>query len=344
MGMAMRHHKLNYVIVGFFVIAMIGVAFGSFILLTGQARETDQYYIVMDNVADVKFGTQVRYEGYPIGQVDGISPFAESGRMRFRLDVSVLAGWRVPDNSIARIGSTSFLAAKTVDIAAGDSTTALQPETMIGSATTRDMFVMMANMADEFGQLGRGSLRPLIDNISTLALRAGGALETDLGKLTASLNAIVSLVEGRAGPILNRVESAARRLDDSSAGLRKILSDENIAVIDGAVVNVGDMVRNFNTISQELKTAEKQLEKTLSQVNGLVAGNRANVDKVLTNARYTLQSVSRNIDSIMQNVDVTSRNMSEFSRQIRQNPSMLLGGPAPREISPASSRFGGINQ
>ena len=178
--MAMRHHRLNYIVVGFFVIAMMGVAFGSFLLLTGQARETDQYHIVMDNVADVKFGTQVRYEGYSIGQVERISPFSESGRMRFRLDVSVQAGWRVPDNSIARIGSTNILAAKTVDIAAGDSTTALKPGVMIGSAPTRDMFVMMANLADEFGQIGKSSLRPLIDDLAELALRAGGDLEADL--------------------------------------------------------------------------------------------------------------------------------------------------------------------
>ncbi len=340
----MRHHKLNYLIVGFFVIAMMGVAFGSFVLLTGQARETDQYHMVMDNVADVKFGTQVRYEGYPIGQVEKISPFAEKGRMRFRIDVSVLAGWRVPDNSIARIGSTSFLAAKTIDITAGSSTIALKANAMIGSAATKDMFVMMANMADEFGQIGKGSLRPLIDELSTLALRAGGSLEADLGKLTTSLNAIASQVEGRAGAILNRVESVTQRLDDSSAGIQKILSQDNIAVIDGAISNAGDTVRNFAELSQNLQSAEKQLEQTLSQINALVAGNRGNVDKMLTNARYALQSVSRNIDSIMQSVDIASRNMSEFSRQIRQNPSILLGGPTPREVSPTSSRFKGVDQ
>ncbi|MBT7759976.1 MAG: MCE family protein [Rhodospirillaceae bacterium] len=312
--------------------------------MTGQARESDPYHVVMDNVADVKFGTQVRYEGYPIGQVEGIKPFAKNGRMLFRLDVSVLSGWRVPDNSIARIGSTSFLAAKTVDITAGNSKIALKPESKISSAPTRDMFVMMANLADEFGQLGRGSLRPLIDDIAELAMRAGGSLEADLGKLTTSLNAIATQIEGRAGGILARVESVAQRLDDSSAGIQHILSDKNVAMIDGVIVDAGDMVRNFSALSHDLKTAEKQLERTLSQINGLVAGNRGNVDKVLTNARYTLQSVSRNIDSVMQSVDVTARNMSEFSRQIRQNPSMLLGGPAPQQVSPTSSRFRGVEQ
>jgi len=344
MGMAMRHHRLNYILVGFFVIAMIGVAFGSFMLLSGQARDSDQYYVVMDNVADVKFGTQVRYEGYAIGQVENISPFADKGRMRFKLDVSVLADWRIPDNSVARIGSTNFLAAKTIDIAAGDSAAALKPGVMITSAPMRDMFVMMANLAEEFSQVGRGSLRPLIDDIGKMVFRIGDAFESDLSKLTTSLNVIVSRVEGRSSNILDRVESAAQRLDDSSAGLKHLLSGKNIAVIDGAIVDIGETLSNFATISQKLKTAEEKLEMTLAHINDLVGGNRHTVDKALTDARYTLRTISRNIDSIMQNVDVTSRNLNEFSREIRQNPSMLLGGSNPREVSPASVNFRGLEQ
>jgi phospholipid/cholesterol/gamma-HCH transport system substrate-binding protein len=340
----MRHHKLNYIIVGFFVIAMMGIAFGSFVLLTGQARETDGYYVVMDNVADVKFGTQVRYEGYPIGQVERIVPFARDGRMRFRLDVSVEAGWRVPDDSIARIGSSSFLAAKTIDIAAGGSATALKPDTMIASAPSKDMFIMMANLADEFGQINRRSLRPLIDDIASLARRVGGRMEADLTRLTASLNVLASRVEGRSGPILDRVESVVRRLDNSSAGLNNILSDKNVAIIDGVIVQAGSAARNITDITRELKIAEQQIEKTITLINGMVTDNRGNIDKSLTNARYTLQSISRNIDSIMQSVDLTSRNMSEFSRQIRQNPSMLLGGSPPKQVSPTAGRFGGVAQ
>jgi phospholipid/cholesterol/gamma-HCH transport system substrate-binding protein len=340
----MRHHKLNYIIVGFFVIAMMGIAFGSFVLLTGQARETDGYYVVMDNVADVKFGTQVRYEGYPIGQVERIVPFARDGRMRFRLDVSVEAGWRVPDDSIARIGSSSFLAAKTIDIAAGGSATALKPDTMIASAPSKDMFIMMANLADEFGQINRRSLRPLIDDIASLARRVGGRMEADLTRLTASLNVLASRVEGRSGPILDRVESVVRRLDNSSAGLNNILSDKNVAIIDGVIVQAGSAARNITDITRELKIAERQIEKTIALINGMVTDNRGNIDKSLTNARYTLQSISRNIDSIMQSVDLTSRNMSEFSRQIRQNPSMLLGGSPPKQVSPTAGRFGGVAQ
>jgi hypothetical protein len=115
----MRRHNLNYVIVGLFVSAMLAAAIVAIALLTGQTGATDRYFVVLENVADLKFGTQVRYEGYPIGQVERIEPFPEGGSMRFRIELAVREGWRIPADSVARIGSSSFLAAKTIDIQSG---------------------------------------------------------------------------------------------------------------------------------------------------------------------------------------------------------------------------------
>ena len=130
----MRNHKLNYVIVGLFVVSMLAAAGITAMVLTGRTGESDFYYLVLDNVADVRFGTQVRYEGFPVGQVEEITPFAEGGAMRFRLDLSVTRGWRIPEDSIARIGSSSFLAAKTIDVESGRAETALAPDSEIPGA------------------------------------------------------------------------------------------------------------------------------------------------------------------------------------------------------------------
>lgn len=328
----MRHHKLNYVIVGLFVIAMASIGFVSIVKISGQARVTDEYHLVLDNVSDVKFGTQVRYEGYPIGQIEHIMPFAENSRMRFRLDVSIEQGWRIPRDSVARIASSSLLSAKTIDISAGASTEALAPGNQIASAPTKDMFVAMANLADEFGMLNRKGLRPLVDDIGDMARRLGSKLETDLSRVSTSLSNIVSAVEGRSMVVLQRVENLTRRLDE------RFLSEHNADGVDGIVTHAEDTARNFSVLSKDLKVAGSQVNEMISAINTLVESNRGNVDKTLINAQYSLQTVARNIDTIMQSIEITSRNMSEFSRQIRQNPSLLLDGRPAEQISPASSR------
>lgn len=328
----MRHHKLNYVIVGLFVIAMVSIGFVSIVKISGQTRVTDDYHLVLDNVSDVKFGTQVRYEGYPIGQIEHIEPFAENNRMRFRLDVSIEEGWKLPKDSVARIGSSSLLSAKTIDITAGTSTTALVPGNEIASAPTKDMFVAMANLADEFGMLNRKSLRPLVKDIAEMARRLGGKLETDLARVTTSLSNIAVSVEGRSTVVMQRVDDLTRRLDE------RFLSEHNADGVDGIVGHAAETTRNFSVMSNDLKTAGTQVREMISGINTLVESNRGTVDKTLTNAQYSLQTVARNIDTIMQSIEVTSRNMSEFSRQIRQNSSLLLGGRPAEQVSPTSSQ------
>ena len=68
-------------------------------VLTGRTGAVDHYYTVYDNVTGVKFGTQVIYEGYPIGQVEQVTPEARAGRMEFRVDFTIKKDWRIPEDS-----------------------------------------------------------------------------------------------------------------------------------------------------------------------------------------------------------------------------------------------------
>ncbi len=70
----MRNHFLNYTAVGIFVAAMIAALVVALSLLSGRTGPTDTYFVVLDDVTDVKYGTVVRFAGYPIGQVEEISP------------------------------------------------------------------------------------------------------------------------------------------------------------------------------------------------------------------------------------------------------------------------------
>ena len=107
----MYNQRSNYVTVGLFVTVMLAATVTALVMLTGGTGPRDAYVLIFENVADVKFGTQVRYEGFPIGEVESISPVVDGARMRFRVDVSINRDWRIPQDSVARITASSFLAA-----------------------------------------------------------------------------------------------------------------------------------------------------------------------------------------------------------------------------------------
>jgi phospholipid/cholesterol/gamma-HCH transport system substrate-binding protein len=326
----MRNHNLNYVAVGGFVVAMLVALIATVSALTGRTGPTDDYHLVLSNVSDVKFGTQVRYEGFPIGQVERIVPEPAEQGMKFRLDVSIRKGWRLPDDSLARVGSSSLLAAKTIDIAGGKSANMLKPGAEIPSAPPVDMFSLVANVAGEFSDLNREGLKPFVEDLRQVARQLRATLDKDVTSLVASLNSIAHTVDGQAGPMSKSIETAARRLADSSENLNKILSADTATSLRRSIANFEDVSHNIALTTRELETTRKKVDKLLTEVDSMVVGNRDNVDKTLTNARYALRSIAETIDAVMANMDGASRNMNEFSRLIRQNPGLLLGG-TPRE-------------
>ncbi len=339
----MKHHRLNHVVVGIFTLAMLVAGIGSIVMLSGRTGETDAYFLVVDNVADVKFGTQVRYEGYPIGQVEQVVPFATKGRMRFRIDVVIERGWQISTDSVARIGSSSLLSAKTIDIARGADGEAetLSPGTEIASAPPIDVFSIVANVAEELGELGRDGIKPLIADVGRMTRRLGETFQADLSRLMASLSVTARAVEKRAVTITSRIDSITAELDGSSKNLGRVLSDDNVAAVRRVVANVERTSETFAATVRELEPTRRKVDELIQSVEDIIQANRGKVDQSLTSMQYTLRSVARTIDSVMFNIDSTGRNMSEFSRMIRQNPGLLLSGGRRDQISPASRADGG---
>ena len=301
----MRKHSLNYVIVGGFVLAMVVSALVLGALLAGRVGARDTYFTVLDNVADVGFGTQVRYEGYPVGQVEDIAPIAEGARMRFRVALSVTEGWRIPADSVARIGSTSFLAAKTIDIESGRADSAIAPGGEIPSGAPSDMFAAMASVAAEVGDLSRLGVRPLVERLGDIAVRTGATLE---GLVT--------------------------RLDSGAAALEQVLSSRNAVAVEQIIANAEETSRN-------LASTSGRLAQSMADIDRLMATNRDDVDRSLKDAQHTLGAIAQNIDTLVHNLDGAARNMNEFSRLIRQNPGLLLNGTPREEVSAPYGLGGG---
>ncbi|MHA1566338.1 MAG: MlaD family protein [Alphaproteobacteria bacterium] len=333
----MRSHSKSYVFVGAFVCAMLVVSVVAIALVTGRTGATDHYIVTFDNVAGVKFGTQVRYEGFPVGQVERIEPVVANGQLTFRVDVSVTAGWIIPQDSRATIASSSLLAAKTLDIRAGTSSRSIIPGNEIASLPAADIFATVSAVAADIGALNREGVRPLIEQVSAIVGNLGSTLERDLGALLGSLRSAATTIDTRAPALADQVSALSQRLNESAAGLQRIMSPTNIDSIEQAIVSVELTTTNLASMSEDLSRTVGTIDDLVLAVDDMVGANRENVDKSLTDVQFALRSLTQNLGSILHNLDGTSRNMNEFSRLIRQNPGMLLNGAARDEIAPASA-------
>lgn len=329
----MRTSKLSYFAVGLFVISMIVGLIVAIALLTGRTGATDSYYAYYSNVTGVKFGTQVVYEGYPIGQVIEVTPEPKDGRMRFRVDFDVTEGWIIPNDSVVEIAAPGLLAAVTLAINAGDSTTPHDAGTEVAAQERADMFAAVADVAGDFGDLSNNFLKPLITNVNTAVTQINGFLEaggegqmiaTDARATMTMARDIMGDLKGRIPTLAGQLEVILADIGDTSERLNNVLSPSNQTKIIG-------MIDNLNAATQKFDTVLITLNSILRDVDDLVLDEEGDVARMAKESRYVVESVSRNIDSITQNMDGAARNMYEFSRQIRQNPGLLLGGTSPAD-------------
>jgi phospholipid/cholesterol/gamma-HCH transport system substrate-binding protein len=327
----MKSNRINYVIVGVFMLTMLVGLIAAVAILTGRTGAADAYYTVYSNVTGIKFGTQVLYEGYPVGQVEEVTPIEEEGRIRFRVDMSVQQGWSIPDDSIAQVAATGLLSAITVNIESGKSPTALMAGERIKGQAAVDLFAVMTAVANDVGELAGTGIRPLLDNINQAAESFGSLLEGDAQVLTRELTALTLDLAQRAPKITDNIEVLIQKMNGSTDQLQSFLSPKNLGKLEAILENMKTAADGFVQLTADLKETHLALDKVLDSVGTVIGDNRQDVEKSVVDLRYAVNSIARHIDSMNQNLEGAARNMYEFSRQIRQNPGLLLGGTPPED-------------
>jgi phospholipid/cholesterol/gamma-HCH transport system substrate-binding protein len=322
----MNDGKLNYVVVGAFVVAMLAALVVSLAVLMGRTGATDGYHAFYRNVTGVKFGTQVLYEGYPIGQVEDVTPQSVENGMRFRVDFNVDRGWRIPEDSVAAITAPRLLAAVTINIQAGESATALAPGSTVPSREGADVFSAVSSLAGQVGALTKDGIEPLLASIDDTLGTAREVLASDVKPLARNLAALAETMNGRLPALIDKVDRFTDTMNAAATDARVLVGPQNQEKVAALIGNLDRSAANLSALSVKL-------DRVATTLDGVVGDNRVNIDRSLADLRHVMRSMSRNIDSVTQNLDGASRNMYEFSRQIRQNPGLLLGGTPPPDTA-----------
>jgi len=327
----MRSSKINYLVVGLFVCLMIGALVVSVAMLTGRTGTVDKYYTYYSNVTGIKFGTQVVYEGFPIGQLETITPEAKGGRMRFRIDFSVTQGWRIPKDSVVEIAAPGLLAAVTLAINAGNSTEALKPDQQVVSKERSDVFAVVSSVAGQLGDLMDSNIKPLLTNINKAVVsvnkiidQEGASLFSDARKVTEDLSDLITLMAKRVPVIADNIEQFSSKLNVTADEFQKLMTPETRKKIEAVIASLDQTAQSMDALVKDVNVTVNDMKKVMLSEKG-------DLRKSLGETRYIVESVSRHIDAINQNMDGAARNMYEFSRQIRQNPGLLLGGQPPED-------------
>ena len=237
----MKNDRINYIIVGGFVLVMLAGITVSVAMLTGRTGATDTYYTTYDDVTGLKFGSQVLYMGFPVGQVEKISPELENGSLVFRLELAItdrFEDWKVPSDSVAKMKSAGLLSAMAIDIRAGESPTWLASGDAIQGQPATDIFAAVSETANALKRLTETRLEPLLTNLNRYVDSIGEILVSDGSAIVHDLSVFSKTLADRGPELIDEVVSLSGSLKQTSDNLSQILSIQNADKIDSVVDNV----------------------------------------------------------------------------------------------------------
>lgn len=304
----MRNDRINYVVVGGFVLAMGAALLVTIAVLAGRTGATDTYYTEYRNVTGLAHGTQVLADGLPVGQVETIEPVREEGSWRYRLELSVRKGWPIPEDSVAKVTAPGLLAATAIDIQGGESPALIEPGGTVPGEEPVNAFAVVSDVAGNLNDLTETQIKPLLETLAE-----------------------------RLPIIVANLEAFSVQIQETGQLASGLLSPENAAYVQRILANLEATSDNVSQLSGDLAVTRAEVQRILEGVGGLIERNEGLVEEAVLDMHYSLESVARHIDSVNENLEGTSRNMNEFSRQLRNNPGALLSGRPPGDEAAGGS-------
>jgi phospholipid/cholesterol/gamma-HCH transport system substrate-binding protein len=291
----LRDERRNYLVAGSFVVAMLALLLVWLALLAGRTGATEPYFVVYERVHGLRSGTEIFFDGYPVGLIDEITPLDAPDGRRFRVDLRIRRGWPVPEDSRARILQGLF-ARVVVDIRGGRSLRLVPPGGEIPGESTGDVFA------------------------------SAGVLVARAADLVEELQPLVHRAAEDAPEILAHVASLAQDLDRAGDQLARVLSPENVDRVGRALGNLEHASKTLAPLGANLDETRSRLDEVLARVNELLREDRGDVSEALRDLQHSLSAVAQHIDAISADLETSSRNLAEFTRQLREDPGVLVRG------------------
>lgn len=322
----MINFRANLVAVGLVVVGALASLVLVVALITGRTGRTDAYYTVYPNVSGIKFGTQVFFEGYPIGQVEQVQPQTQDGRVVFRVQMSITRGWKIPVDSGARAMATGLLAPHVIAIDAGHSPSMLTPGSMIPPGHGGDLFASVASAAGDVHRVADQGLLPLLDNVNEQVTAVGKIVNGPFRSIVSNTDLVMRSSAEQLPQILTQARETTALLDQSARRVDGLLDPAHVQRID-------------RILASTEATAE-HLEATSARLDVMTKQSAQDLQAAVANLRETSAVVLRHSDSVAENLEESTRNLREFSREIRDDPALMLRGRRPPDDStnPESGR------
>ena len=361
----MRWKQADF-LAGLFVILGFALILAIIIVVRGQIGAPDRYHTYFKNVAGLRAGAAVVYEGYIVGAVADVTPESSDSGMRFRVNLDVEKDWIIPADSVAEISAVSLLSANAIQISAGTGAP-LAPGSEIDSITAVNVMAEISKTADELTDIAQTHLAPLLGTLRDVldvegrdALSSVSTLSGALASQTPQIMSNLETATANVADITSRenVDSIRRTIDNVERVSKEVvaIADDAAQVTSGVVEMASrDNLDRIETILDRLDTAALELESTMIAANrttqrmetAMSDSNIQTITDFLDDLRDLQADIgeivgtgvetSRNVqaisefgedrlDGFLRRMEAAALNLEEMTARLRDDPSLIIRG------------------
>lgn len=318
--------KVNYALVGIFVLVLIGATIvGSLWLMAGSFEEQqyDDYLVyVQESVSGLNLGAPVKYRGVEVGRVADIALDADNPQ-RVRLQLAIVEGTPIKTDTRAMLGSQGLTGLAYVELTGGsreapaltgegeappvieDQPSLLARLDMQLSGVITEARAFLSAATAVFSEQNRQAFNTLLTRSEQLV--------TDLGQQEQDLSALLA-----------SATEAARNIERATAAMPSLLAEMQraTAVLPPTLEQVQRAAASVDTVAASVGTMAQRIEQTVTQGGSDLRGFTGRLLPELT----ALAGEWRELSSSLQRI----------ARMLEREPGSLLfgtrnGRPGPGE-------------
>ncbi len=302
--------KVNYTIVGLFVLVLAALLVVLFLWLTSfKHREVYDTYVVYmhEEVSGLGLQSPVRYNGVKVGYVDSIQLNSKDPQ-QVKLVLKIKQGTPVTTTTIATLMSEGITGIDYVGL----------------KALTSQAPPLTSKPGEKY---------PVIPSEPSLLLK----LSTALQEVTKTIKDLSDNI----GKVFDEENQKSIRASlKNIAKVTQTLSD-NSKNINESILSMKKMLKNGAQASDRLPDAMGQLQTTLTSIQNMAnkfseAGQ--SVELTVQDTRGAMQSVSQQLipsaQQLMDQLNTVGANLQQLSNELTRNPSILVRGKYPSPPGP----------
>lgn len=297
--------RASYILVGIFVLGLLGAAVSTALWLVRPRAETAMYFVVRfgEDVTGLRTGGDVRFHGVRVGEVSSIRIDAETEAIEVKLRVE--EGTPIRQNTVARLQSQGITGATFIQLQRAKDSVAGAGDALV-AGTSEAPFPEIESELSELQAVFKEF--PLV-----------------LGEIKAAATQVAQLLNDKnLDSISKSLENLSRITNDLTAQTGAISGvfvkvESTLETAEETLVSIGQLSRKIDTAIDEVTRGVNAFEKMTTEVDAFVEENRGPVADFTATGLYEMTQFLIDARELIQT-------LNRVSARLESDPARFLFG------------------